>query len=276
MADDNEIDASEKTANTLVGFSCTPAITELLVAFAKPIAKAAGNGIARHVQKMIADKKDQRSRQNLHDHIIQVRERIRKKNPKLQLEIKLSVTQQQEDFFADWVDYVQYINPEDSELSQLWQDLMARIVVGEKVSSELVRVLKTLTPGEACFLLNKKQKKRAARKWPLNLFYISSRTDLFYARSLNQKQLIEHSYVLLAVFILGSILALGFIGYDLYVTQSWHWVSLQEKERRIELVLIILAVIAIPLFFATKFLFFWRFSWLGKEMIRLAGTNEVA
>lgn len=263
----HEIEA-DKLSGPIVGVTLTPFLTPFLKKLLNPTAELLGNELRDIIKEPIEKWKAKRKEENLRKHLEGVNMRIREKTSQNIIELKITI--REANFFSEWAELVQDIDPEDSELSQIWQHLMARVALGEEISAELLRVLKGLTPGEARFLLQLQQPNWKAIIWRWPLFPMESRTDRFYLRSLQQKQLIEHStfgFVLSAC----TLFALsGYWGYSLYVHKSWHWVPMQEKVTRFVYVFAILACVFVPLFILATNLIHWRLSWLGRELTRFA------
>jgi len=111
-----------------------------------------------------------------------------------------NISYAQLDMFNDWVDGVSKIDPKQSELSQVWQNLLIR--AGEGESTEIImNKLKTLSAGEALALMKFSK--------PTNT--ILSKEDLYHLEELEKNELIRpnHSFLnFMQMVLVVSVLAL--------------------------------------------------------------------
>lgn len=243
------------------------AVRPLVLAALKPPAEEIGMGLRDIVKEVFEHKKVRRS-QNLQEHIEKVRERITTRVAQMPSFLEKKQTLSQLELFADLAEAVQDIDPAETELSQIWQDLMARVALGEDISPDLIHTLKTLSAGEARLLL-KLRNKRTLGLFSFPAFQKLSKNELFHARALVNKQLLERSYVFFTVLILVVCSGLICAGYYLYVAKSWHWVALSAKSERRQLVLEYLAIptcVAAVLLFQARHFIKWQLSWVGKDL----------
>ena len=264
MSDESkEAEAPEMADAIIKGVTLTPFLTALF----KPTADYLGIELRDLVREPIERWKLKRKERNLRAHLDQVRSRVQERLPELPPpEIK---TTRQADFFSEWAESVEDVDPNDKELSQIWQDLMARVACGEDISAELMRALKTLTPGEAQFLL----RLRRIGPWlelpfPFPFPQMLSRRDLFYARALEQKQLVERSYLFSIVSVVSVIFTAGCY---IYLSQRHYYKSipLTSDIDRIATLGMALIIVAAIVFVAARQFVQWRLSWLGRELTRI-------
>ena len=228
--------------------SVTPAITALL----KPTADYLGTEIRDYVKDAVEDLKKKKREKNLNVHVDAVKRSLKDKPP---LSDGQEVSLQQLSFFEDWVDHVQDVDPADRELSSIWERLLAQSARGEMHSSEVIDVLKTLSPSEARFLVEMSER--------IPVFPMISGTiraeDRFLAKRLEQRQVLEKDYVFgatLLTFVAASLVAMYYIAKDLAL-------PLEPP--------IIIATLAATAVASSVFLRAgmsrWKLTWLGRELV---------
>lgn len=217
--------------------------------------------MVRSLHTHVEQSKTARKASNLHQHVLKAERRVR--------QVGTPWSDNQLEFFAEWAENVQEIDPEDAKLSGLWEELLVRVAQGEQPSAELVRCLKTLTPGEAAYLLSLQHGGRAQSKF-MRLLPWKSRSDTFYERALLSKQLVSRSSLLTGLFVAVAFAALVGLGYYLYVYKSWHWYDLADRKSRRLVVLAILAGTAFILSPLGLYFHRLKLSWLGEELTRHA------
>lgn len=169
---------------SLKGVSLTPALTALL----KPSADLLGKELRDTLKESIDSWKAKRRNENLHVHIKAVKKKLSAASDEATSQGE--PTFEQAEFFGEWVENVQNVDPSHTDISDLWQNLLARAVTGEAISCEVLNALKSLTPREAAFLLS------LERRLPSVPFH-SGRVSIeerFFATSLERKHLVEKDY----------------------------------------------------------------------------------
>lgn len=267
-------------------------LTPLLTAIFKPTARYLGEELRELVREPIERWKTQKKDQFLRAHIEQVRTRVhehRSSFPQQQ-----TTASKQADFFSEWAEAVENINPADEDLSQIWQDLMARVACGEEISAELMRALKTLTPGEAQFLMKLRRGPRWSgllhMRWLFIIFdraladslphhskrnsrglgKMLYRRDLFYARTLEEKQLVERSGIHTFFLVFPAIIA-AIYWLSHYLARDYSGkISLSDTNFEIlTFPLIGSSLLIIVMFFISKQVIRWKLSWLGFELTQI-------
>lgn len=139
-------DDSNEDAGATKGMSLTPALTALF----KPTTEYLGTELRDGVKATIEGLKKRKRGENLDAHVAAVQERLRDDPPEGS---DAEATLAQLSFFETWVDSVQDIDPAETELSQMWELLLAEAARGTSHMPEVIDALKSLTPFEAKFLL---------------------------------------------------------------------------------------------------------------------------
>jgi len=146
--------------------SLSPSFTALL----KPTADYLGQEIKNYVQEKIEAKKQK----NIRDHLSSVQEKLVENNQQ-------EPTIEQLEFFSDWIDGVENIDPQDKELSEIWENLLIAMTKNNSKTSLLISKLKELDPEDVLVLL------KFGRKIDLPL----TREDVYRIKKLETLDLLE-------------------------------------------------------------------------------------
>jgi hypothetical protein len=184
--------SEEVEVNPVKGISITPTITALL----KPTVDYLGIEIRDYFKANVEEWKTKRRERNLNAHFEAVRDKLTKEPPSNN---QSSPSIRQLAIFDEWIEKAQDIDPEDLELSDIWQNLLAKAARGERVPTEVVAALKSLSPKEAQFLVGMA---RRTLPFPFLIGGVNAE-NRYLAKSLEAKGIVEcrlhFSYFLLAV-----------------------------------------------------------------------------
>lgn len=243
----SEIEATTKS------LSLTPAFTALL----KPTTDYLGLELRDYVKNTVEGLKKKRREKNIDSHVSAVQRRL-SEEPALE-SVDTDGTLSQLKFFEEWIDSVQEVDPEDEELSEIWEELLAQAARGKKHSPEVVRALKSLTPREAKFLLEMNFR---VPSFPIVSGFVRSE-DRYLAKSLEQRSILERDYAFAGVFVASLGLSLAAL---YYVAEQ---ISLPMEPPVI--VVTAGAVLASSAVLMRAGMARWRMTWLGRE---LASTSK--
>lgn len=244
-----ETEASTKT------LSLAPAVTALL----KPTTEYLGLELRDYVKNTIQGLKKNRREKNIDAHISAVQSRL-SEDPVPEA-VETDGTLAQLTFFEEWIDCVQEVDPEDEELSEIWEELLAQAARGKKHSPEIIRALKSLTPREAKFLLEIRLR---APSFPLVSGLVKPE-DRYLAKSLEQRSILERDYAFAGVFIASLGLSLA----ALYFVFAQTPFPLEPPV----LVVTAGAVLASSSFLLRAGMARWRMTWLGRELVSTSKRN---
>ncbi len=159
------------------GITFLPALTALI----KPSTEYLGEEFKNAIKSKVDEHKKKKEEDNLIQHLKSVQEKTPIKDQE-------NISYAQLDMFNDWVDGASKIDPKQSELSQVWQNLL--IKAGEGEPTEIIlNKLKTLSAGEALALMNFSK--------PSNI--ILSKEDLYHLDALEKNELIRPNHVFLTL-----------------------------------------------------------------------------
>lgn len=258
-----EVDSEKEENTSIKEITVAPALTALL----KPTAEYLGLELRDYVKSHVEEWKEKRRTQNLKAHLQAVRKQIENDpHPKNGQNPSFS----QLTLFDEWIDRAQDIDPEDKELSKLWQSLLARAARGDRVSSEVMSALKTLSPREAKFLFEMKHREHLV---PFRLRIFSGK-DRYLVKSLEAKRILERDHTFL-------ILLLPLLTLPLLIVYFFYYYFKEEILQIMGFTPIIplvisLAVILIPLFVRVVGMARWRLTWLGCELMNIAPKSEMS
>ena len=261
-------------SSSVKGISHTPVFTALF----KPAAEYLGGELREFVKNKLEELKEARRAKNLEAHFSAVRIRITKITSTTSAPSDPSL--EQIELFDEWIDGVQDVNPEDQELSELWQNLLARAVIGEDISKEILRVLKTLTPMEAANLL------KIHKEGTLTSSNKIISAEQFYARSLEDKRIIANffspQFFLIITLLFISILLALVAAVDITPPSSSDLTPIMllgdfmDKNPISSITFgFMLACLCVLLYsFLSGKHRCWRLSWIGRELVRYASPQK--
>lgn len=143
--------AANLPAATAAGTSSVIAIKAAkpyLDALLKPAAEQAGVEIKAFIKEKAADWKKARQEEKLRRNIEGAKAILEERLPE-----PPPIENINPDRLLEWVEGAQEVDPEDSDLAKIWQELLARIATGEKVEKMLIDTLRSLSAAEASVLL---------------------------------------------------------------------------------------------------------------------------
>jgi hypothetical protein len=241
----------EKEESTLKEISLTP----LLTAIFKPSAEYIGKELKEYLKSKVEELKENRRENNLKAHIEIVREKIEKTpNPK-NIE---SPTFMQLEFFDEWVNCVQDVDPEEVGLSEIWENLLLRASQGNTIHPELLSGVKKLTPKEAKFLAEFEHR---VPTLPFLGGYVSLENK-YLAKSLESKGFLEKDFTFTFIFI-PTILFTVYVMYYYFEVVIGRLIPIQYVVA-LGGGLIFAFALTVKSGFSR-----WRRSWLGVEILRL-------
>lgn len=253
MSDSDE-NKNGELAHIPIGISLTPAITN----FFKPTLDLLGIELRDYVKEKIDSWKERKRHENLEAHVSAVNVELADNNPFN--ESGPSVYQLS--LFEEWAENVRDIDPNDRDLSAMWRNLLIRAAKGERVSEEVRRALKSLSPQEALFIV------QFERRVPVFSLYsgLVNDKDRFLANQLLGKGLVEKDYAYPVFFLVSFILA-GVIAFSV-VGDAWGGLEIKFIAAGAAVVIAMLG------FTMRSGLARWRLSWLGKELLRLVSPQN--
>lgn len=242
-------------ASPLEGVSFTPVLTAML----KPSAQMIGIELRDYLKEKIDGWKTKRRNENLKAHIEAVKKKLSSESD--QFASQPEPTLEQAELFSEWVETVQDIDPAHREISELWQNLLARAASGEAVFAEVVAALKTLTPREASLLLTLEHR---VPSMPFVTAQIPSE-ERFLAMSLERKHLVERDYAFAYMFLATTVSGLALF----YSFAKLHALPLLPASLSAAVIAISAIVAVLGLRFRTG-LARWRPTWLGQQIASYA------
>lgn len=174
--------------------------------------------------------------------------------------VQRNMTFEQLELLDNWIEGVQDVNTEDIELSNIWQNLLARAAQGRQTPVEVIEVLKSITPREAKYL------SEFDRRGATRLLFGSPQGEFQYlARSLESKGILERDYRMAISFIV-SLIMTGFLSY--YLAEALHifrtqWITM----------IVAFAGALITSAILLSAIRRWQLSWLGEELFRLVQSD---
>ena len=169
--------------------SITPVITSLL----KPTSDLVGIELRDYVKEKIDNIKKKKRVENVAGHIHHAQGVLQKERKE---EIGGTEKIQQLELFGDWVKGAQDIDPEDSILGRLWQNLLVDILKESRIDKVIIEKLESITTQEALLLLkiykkgyisgpNEKEKYFLSRLETIGTV-VSEKNELFIIRVLKR------------------------------------------------------------------------------------------
>ena len=246
----------EAEDNPVKGISVTPTITALL----KPTVEYLGIEIRDYFKTNIEEWKAKRREQNLNAHLQAVREKLAKVPPLHSARPSI----RQLIIFDEWIEKAQDIDPEDSELSDIWQNLLAKAAGGEKVPVEVVAALKSLSPKEAQFLVEIQR----THLLPF-LTRIASAENRYLTKSLEAKGILERDYNFLILLIL-TLSASGMLAYNVVSKMDTPFPFAKDiPMSTLSGIFIAVMVVSVGFSMWPRWIR-WRKSWLGRKLLEFA------
>jgi hypothetical protein len=248
---------NESDAGLLKSFSLTPVITSLF----NPSAQYLGRELRDLLKSGVERLKGKKREENFAAHLKNVRDRLGE-DPSFMAEQEVTITRLR--IFDEWAEHVQDVDPNEEDLSAMWEGLLADAARGKDVSIEILNVLKSMTPAEAEALI---RCYCGGTPW----FFSGGRPrrafamDRFLVSSLKAKRLVEWNsfFILFAPVFLSMSLAAVVIAilppFELFKTVMLAAVGLVLGGT-------ISAMATLVGFFGMT----WRLTWLGDELARLS------
>jgi len=145
---DDSARPNESLGGKLVAHTVTPVLTALML----PTAKVVGEGVAALVRQKFDQWDAVRREANLKAHLERNRPRLEEaaKRPPGDDYVKL---------LPKWVEAVEEVGAEDSDLSAAWDRVLESILEGDSLASILLDTLRSLSPAEVAELLKFKGKR---------------------------------------------------------------------------------------------------------------------
>lgn len=251
--------SKEAEVNPIKGVSITPTITALL----KPTVDYLGIEIRDYFKANVEEWKAKRRERNLNAHLEAVRNKLTKE-PASNNQSSPSIRQLV--IFDEWIEKAQDIDPEDSELSDIWQNLLAKAARGERVPTEVLAALKSLSPKEAQFLVGMVQR---TQLFPFLTRGVNAE-NRYLAKSLEAKGIIEADYTFLIIFLL-LLSVCGVIAYNFGAKIGTAYESGIPMSSLIGVALVA-GFVGIG-FSMWSVLVHWRGSWLGRTLLEYATSR---
>ena len=259
----------DKTKSPGTDISLAPSVTALL----KPSADYLGGELREVVKKTTEKLKVATKEKNLKAHIDAVQKKLEKQPPEAENGFS---SVRQLNFFDEWAEVTQNIDPADKELSEMWRNLMARAVRQNDAPEEIVEILKKVTPQEALFLSQRFL--MPASKFSVPSFLDAalptySSKEKFLATALQNKAVLNRSIspLMSAILVFGLYILLSFVA-DFFGTESPLLVDIVAKHSTLS---VFVAVIFVPamsialLSLARGSLFTWQLTWAGRQLVSL-------
>jgi len=230
----------------------TPTLTALL----KPTGEYLGKEIQGGVESLVEGWKKKRREKNLAKHIEEVRKDLKDERSSDNQEKEPTLAQI--NFFEEWVEGVQDVEPHNEDLSKIWQSLLAAAANGENHPVELISILKTLTPPEAEYLMNFEAR-------PAFRLFGGKAKYAYIEKSLEKKNVIEKDYRMLLVtafvMVVVGISLLFFNTANLGMGFTFETISIVSPA------LMVGAVLLFPVFVSTVR---WQLTWIGEKLVSTA------
>ncbi|RUO44539.1 hypothetical protein [Idiomarina aquatica] len=255
MSDDAE-KVEENTASEAIALSCTPALTALV----KPTFEMLGNEVRDSIKESIDNWRDKRRRKNLEAHLEAVNAELNTKDSTNHEPPSLA----QVDTAEEWLTSVQDVDPQDEELSAIWQGLLIRAVNGDSIADEVRQTLKLLTPEQAKLLF---EFKRRIPAFPLHAGTVGAK-ERYLAKKLEVNKVLEKDYTYTIIFTSTILLSTGFF---IYFFGNVFYSSIQPVLLWGAALLFTLTSTALAFRLGISR---WRLSWLGRELMRLVSDRN--
>lgn len=254
-----KVSSKKGDSNSIKELTVAPTLTALL----KPTAEYLGSELRDYVKSLVEEMKEKKREQNLKAHLQAVQEQL-ENDPRPIYGSSTSFSQLE--LFDEWIDRAQEIDPMDTELSELWQSLLTRAAKGDRIPSEVVLALKTLSPMEAQFLFEMNNREPSV----IFTLGIDGDENRYLANSLEAKRILEKSYV--SAILIFSALSI-FLVYGFYSLK--YEFSKFLGDTPVISVAIAFAVIAIAVIVFSIRGTRWKLTWLGDELMRFTSRAEV-
>ncbi|MCF2949328.1 hypothetical protein L0668_14510 [Paraglaciecola aquimarina] len=238
--------AEEKKDSNSKSISLTPTLTSML----NPTTEYLGSELKEFVKDNVEKWKKNKREKNLKTHLESVSKSLVAYESENNVKER---TIEQLSFFEEWVEGAQDVDIENEELSQIWQGILQESALGYSHTRELLVALKSLTPAEAKFLIERKSQK----------YFNTGTLELnnYIIKSLESKNLLTPSYR-------DSINY--FIGYFVVVTATIAITStLDISPIRITLMMVFggLSFIGLITYFQRVGFSTWEVTWLGQKLM---------
>lgn len=242
-----------------------PTITSLL----KPTTDYLAEELKETVKSKVEAKKKQKEEENLLSHINSVNEKITSSG-------KQNVSYEQLDLFSDWVDSVSKVDPNNKELSQLWQNLLVNAST-EKSSEILITKIKSMSPGQAHALV----------AFADDSMKTLSEEERYHLKALEDNELIQpnDSFLTLAQLVLGGTF-LGFMYLVLKMAVLDGYISTVVTDEAVDYGKLIVYILPMAVLFGAFVLSIkslqksgkWakkikRLTWIGRKLVSLSKAN---
>ncbi|KPJ94014.1 MAG: hypothetical protein AMJ53_06150 [Gammaproteobacteria bacterium SG8_11] len=146
MNEKSQQSADEDQTDSVKEISVMPIVTNLF----RPTAIMLGNEIRDYLKGIIDDWKERKHAENVLGHIEIATKKVKEQNPDAQYKID---TIKQLDLFEEWTKGAQEIDPNDSVIAELWQNLLIELADHNISDNLIIKKLKAINAKEAQLLL---------------------------------------------------------------------------------------------------------------------------
>jgi hypothetical protein len=221
----------------------------------KPSLEHLGLELGDKVKRTIENLKEGRREKNLRDHLENVRARIKAEYPDFAKQPTIETLQGLNTFEA-LVEGAEDIDPGDSELSAIWEQLLFKIATGVDVHMDLIKRLREIDAMEAKMLL-------VLRDLPHFVFanFYPSHRELSFLKTLKNRDLVTLNQSLLIL----PVVALFLLG-----TFVWPYLNAlpMDAQFRYPAFGFILVITGYTMFCCRGPFQRWQLTWRGSELVQ--------